>query len=438
MRSARARLCALLAIVCSIIGCGGGSAGGGTGGGDGANPTAVTLTFRGSAPAAVAARIGSGSFSAQTASSNTFILSVPSGTNNFAVAFVCLTPAQVSGVPQQAEQTVVELSIADGTAFTLPCGAVNSQSTAPTGTLTGTVDASAIPGVTFVSLSPWDQGLPFSPNSGAVSSFSLAAPVGNDRVEALAYTLTGPGPVGTFNLLAARDFPSQVVPGALNGGNPVVLGPADEVGPDQPITYNNVPSGFSAPSTLVEFELASGGAFIVSGQASTQYPTLPATAVENGDRYGFFATAYSGSTIGRGVSVDMTETGGGPVSVTFPAAWSYGGPAPAALPSFTFDYSGFPGRTGVIQTAGFGWETGTLQLQEKFFLVIASANSQNGSTTLAYPDLSGLAGFLAGPPSGTQVTWSAQVVQSNFGVMQPTPSSLQVSTVLNGGFYVVP
>jgi uncharacterized membrane protein len=68
---------------------------------------------------------------------------------------------------------------------------------------------------------------------------------------------------------------------------------------------------------------------------------------------------------------------------------------------------------------------------------MASANYQNGSPTVKFPDLSGLSGFLPAPPSGTQVTWLAQITQASGGQVS-SPSNVMAVTVSNSGFFNVP
>jgi hypothetical protein len=70
--------------------------------------------------------------------------------------------------------------------------------------------------------------------------------------------------------------------------------------------------------------------------------------------------------------------------------------------------------------------------------MIATANYQNGATTLAPPDLSGISGFLANPQSGTQAVWSADISQNSGEVPQTAPSMATSSVVQNGGTYTVP
>lgn len=431
------RCCALSWLIVCLAGCGGGSAGnGGSGGGGGTGTsTSVTFTFRGATPTAVAAKIGSGAFTAQTLSSGALTLSIPSGTSTFAVAFACPPISVTSGgtqIGQTGRESVIEASTLDGTSFTESC-AVSPQSI-PSGTLTGTVDASAIAAASFVTLNAQSGTSSASISSSTpLANFNLAAPAGTDRVEVLAFQSGLQNGTESTSLVAARNFPSQTVPGALNGGSPVILSTADET-TAAPITYTNVPSGFTGPSTLCFFEMAGGGTFLVADAATTQYPVLPAGAVQTGDSYVFEAIARNGL---QTVSSFSYTSAGGPVSFTLPTPWSYAGPTPAALPTFNFNYAGFTGKSGVTEAASIGWSVATFS--ENTISAIATANYQNSTTSLAIPDLSGIAGFWASPASGTQIAWSAEISQNSWGgVLQTAPSTATANIVLNGGTYTVP
>ena len=431
------RLFLLFPLFVCIAGCGGSSpsgTGGSNGGGGGGSSTAVTVMFRGATPTAVAAKIGSGAFTAQSISFGPLTLSLPSGTTNFAVAFVCPPVAVTSGgtqIGQTSQESVIEESTLDGTSLTEACG-VFPQSF-QTGTLTGSLDASAIPAASFLTVDAQSGASGASYSSGTpVANFTLNAPAGSDRVEVPAFNNVSQGAVETFSLVAAKNFSSQTVPGTLNGGSPVVLGPADEA-TEAPIAYANVPSGFPAPSTIVVYQTAAGGAFLIADAATDQYPVLPPGAIQNGDSYAFEATARDNF---QAVSSSISASAGGPVSFTFPAPWSYAGPTPAALPTLDFNYAGFAGEGGVTEAASIGWSVGTYS--ENFITMIATANYQNTATTLATPDLSGISGFFANPQSGTQAVWSASISQNSGGGLQTAPSTATSNSVQNGGAYTVP
>lgn len=426
------RWSALVLVVAWIAGCGGRTSGSGSTGGGGTNSTTVTVKFPGTAPIAVAAKIGSGVFTAETLSSGILSISIPGGTSTFAVAFVCPPTPVLSNstqIGQTLQETVMEASAADGPSFTQTCA--EPLPPPQTATLTGSVDATAILTASYVGVDAQSGISAASYYSGSPSaSFSLSAPAGSDRVEVLAFNGVSQVPLQTFSLVAAKNFSSQVVPGALNGGSPVVLGAADET-TQAPITYTNVPSGFSAPSTSAIYQMAAGGAFLIADVATSQYPVLPAGAIQNGDSYAFVARARNGL---QAVSSSITNSAGAAVTFSFPDPWSYAGPTPAALPTIDFNYTGFAGQSGVREFASVGWSVGAYS--EDFITASATANYQNGATTIAIPDLSGLQGFLANPASGVQAVWAAQISQNTGGTVV---GSLTASrSVQNGGTYTVP
>jgi hypothetical protein len=422
------RLSILSGIFMLISGCGGsGGSTGGNGGnnGGGNNPTTVTITIPGS-PTAVATQVGSGTFTAATLSNGSLTLSLPSGTTNFGVAYVC-PPVTVTSY-QETNQNIIEANTLDVTSFSLSCSAASS--TGATGALTVSYNALGISGANSVGI--------FAQNSTASSystlgpsyvsgSFNFAEPTGTDRVEVLAYNSTLNG----NSLVAAKDFDGVTVPGVLNGGNTVVFGTADET-TSEPITYNSVPSGFNAPTTTVAYYMGNSGIWDAN-VATTAYPALPATAMESGDYY-YFSAGASGPS--GEVIVDTTSTSGGPMSFTFPPAWTYAGPAAAKWPSFNINYTGFSGTTGVCDDVSMNWITNSTVWN--VVSLTATGNYLNGSTTLAIPDLSGLPGFVAAPASGTSAAWEASVSQGTSTCIPPHPLNSTTKMVTTGGVYTAP
>jgi len=228
------------------------------------------------------------------------------------------------------------------------------------------------------------------------------------------------------------------VPGAVNGGNTVTLGAADEV-TMQPITYKNVPSGFPAPTTTAYYDWSDGGDLLLSNSATTQYPAIPAAAGESGDYYSFGAVTEMSTNAGggeAGVSVATNTTANGSVTFTFPAPGTYAGPTPSAQPVFNMANSGITGKTGVMDFFTLAWNFSAAgQTTSEVF---ATANYLNGSTSLSFPTLTGLTGFLSGPPSGSSVVWFADVEQSTAASLQPLGQNGTLVDVENGGSFKVP
>jgi hypothetical protein len=89
-----------------------------------------------------------------------------------------------------------------------------------------------------------------------------------------------------------------------------------------------------------------------------------------------------------------------------------------------------------MESAVMGWTTATGV--SVFSEVNATANYQNGSPTLAFPDLSGIVGFLPAPTTGSAVAWTAEIVHSSLGATLVMPSNTTGSAVANSGSFTVP
>lgn len=398
------RLSLLGVALALIAGCGGGSGmsggggnggsgGGGNGGGGGSSDTAVVIQFSDPAPTLVAAKIGSGSYAAETLAAGKISITVPSGTTTYSVAYLC--PPRISdNVTIGVEELQFE-SVLDGTTVNLGC----PQQAGPQDTLTGTIDASAFPAAESMIISTRSstsagEGL-VVPAGGA---FQVSGPTGTDRALVALYDSDQIN--FSANLIAIKNFDNQAVPGALNAGNPVVFG-AGDAAIQAPITFANIPTGFSATPRVwvwLDDELIP----ITSGVVS-QYAQLPAGMMKTGDYYSFLATSSSGSQTTETVGAEAYPTAGGPVSLSFPAPWSSSGPSAAALPTFKLDYTGFAGDAKAYAQAQLDWASGADaggNLQ-----ITATQNYLSSTTSITVPDLSGVNGFLAPPARGTIVGW---------------------------------
>jgi len=438
------RLTSLCGAFVVIVGCGNVSTnnGDGSGKGSGGSPTVVTFTVTGIAPSVVATRVGSAPFSAATLTSGMVTISVPSDVSNFAVAYACsasLPPSGLTGAAA-AEQDVYEATTLDGSSFTGSClGSIAPPPSPPaTGTLTGSVDASAIPGV-----SSFDVEAVGSDGYGSASisltdasSFGLAAATGANRVLVLAYNNVSSPPAssGSTTLVAARNFDDQVAPGAVNGGSPIVLAASDET-TSVPITYGALPAGFASQGTTAYLLNSNAGTgYILAAPATAHYPALPAGATESGDYYGIRTLASNGSEL---TSIFTTSPASVPIAFNFPASWSYAGPTPASTPVFDLIYSGFSGTNGIAYQAYWNWRPANFD-GLYYTSVHATANYLSGATQLTWADVSGVAGFLSPPASGTDVQWSAAVTQTTYSSQPVSSANSTVTSVSNNGSYVVP
>src|SRR5262249_22379958 len=162
----------------------------------------------------------------------------------------------------------------------------------------------------------------------------------------------------------------------------------------------SLPGGFAAPTAFVDYHNANGTLVVLYNGAATQYRAMPAAGVGSGDFYHYSIAASDIATHNSLVGfLQTTSSGGGPFSATLPQPWSsFSPPAPAAFPSFTFNYAGFNGLPGVSQEATLTWIAGSTV---SGIIVVATSSFQNGATTLAIPNLTSLPGFIAPPASGT-------------------------------------
>jgi len=419
MSSSILRLSFCFFLLAGLAGCGGSSNRGSSGGG---NATIVTYTFTGPAPTAVATQIGSGGYTQATLTSGKLTISVPSGETNYSVAYLC---PSITINPWVNQEYINQASTLDGTSFSGTCNPYPSQG----GLATVQVDATAIPGAEWINVTNQGGG------PGDTLNFSGDLTVGTYDIPVYVTGAEGP-----YVALAARILRDQTIPGALNGGAPVVFQTADET-VSQTIAYNNVPNGYSLDSRQVIYYSA-GGAEVSLDQNEvplTQYLAMPSDAYQSGDYYHFSVGIYDAAS-GGSVSVERYTSSPGPQSFTFPAPLSYAGPAPAALPTFNFAYSGFSGMSNISQEAGIGWTLGQLTIQGNFdfdsITMTATANYQNGSTAMSIPDLSNLTGFLAPAPSGTTVEWNAGVYQGDPFLTSPPSGTIQ--SVVNSGSYTEP
>ncbi len=430
--SSALRLLPCFALLLTLSGCGGtsntGSSGSPPGGGGNTSPTTVTFSFfeTGAQPVAVATQIGTGAYMLATPTSGKVTLSIPHGQTNFSVAYIC--PLPFGNNPTENNVNITQASTLDGTSFYGTCSGANSGTGTSTGLATAQVNAAAIVGGEMVSIE--GQSLPWS---ASTLDFSETFPVGTYDIPVAVTAYSTDLPI----YLAVKILRSQTVPGALNGGAPIVFQTSDETLP-QTLTYNNVPDGFTPGTTYITYQTAGGADINYStGTQPGQYLAIPSSEFQTGDYYVFSAVA-SNSTNNQSVRVEKIPSNNGPQSFTFPAPWSYAGPTPAALPTFNFEYPGFSGLSNVVEEAYISWVLGnnTTGYIYDTIAISATANYLNGATSVTIPDLSALAGFLAPPTSNTQVNWFAAISQSSFTDGKPPSGTLQ--SVSANGNYIVP
>jgi hypothetical protein len=246
----------------------------------------------------------------------------------------------------------------------------------------------------------------------------------------------------SHNILGVKIVRSQTVPGTVNGGAAISLGPADQTLP-QSLTVTNIPAGFGAtPEASVSYHTANGTSFeLANGNVSSTnpqpYQAVPAAARQSGDFYAYESNDGNGNS-----SVGLTTTtssGGGAFTLSLPAPWAFSGPTPAKLPTFTFVYSGFSSQAAVSDQALIQWQTGATT--SNVIQVTATANFQGGSTTITIPDLSAVSSFFGPAASGTTIFWAADIIggtAQNFMFFPSPPANATRMFVQNTGSFVQP
>jgi hypothetical protein len=383
-----------MALLSMAIGCGGGGAQSSSTTSAGST---VAVSFAAPTPVAVAEKIGTGNWTAASLpSGGPLMVQLPPGTTQYGVAFVCTS---VRSGTQVKQQFIIQADIKDGNAYTLQQCLPDFAPPLPTGSLTGSFDASAIAGTSQVEISVDN----FSSNLVAATptgSFNITtAQVGLTDAFAVAYD-------SSHTLLAMKIVRSQTVPGVANGGNPITLAASDAVTTSMPISLANVPAGFPQVFGIhfPSYVTANGGYAMATGFNGfipTGYSVVPATQAQPSDYYLVDMLAAAGN---QQVTTSQRLKTAAPVTLTLPNPWTAIPPTPARFPTFTFDYTGFTGQPAIADVAGLGWTQSGVSFGMS---VIATANSQNGATTLTFPDLTALPGFLSMAPSGTIVGWSA-------------------------------
>ncbi len=418
MRMRKQSICPILLFALALAGCGGGSSTPPSPAGN-----TVTVTFTNGTPIAVAEQIGTGSFAAASLQGGKLTLTLPQGVTRYAIAYVC-PPVTFFGTLNA--ESVIEATIQDGTAYSVSCSAPPTTDHA-----TGKVDASLIAGAASVRIC--GSGGCAGTVSGVNVSFDVMLPAGNNDVAILALD-------GSSNILGVKMVRAQSVPGTVNGGNTIVFTPSDAT-TTQSLTVTNLPAGFvSPPAVGVDYFTANGTRILINNNSPGTYRALPAAATQPGDFYSYESNTNDTATHNQAIGITQTMTsGGGPATIALPAPWSFSGPAAAALPTFTFNYSGFTGLAATADQAGIGWATGATSFNS--ITVTATASFQNGAATVTIPNLSSLSGFFATAPSGTTINWVGDIfggTAQEFNFFPLPPANGSISFVQNRGTYIEP
>lgn len=378
---------------------------------------AIAVTFGGTfAPVAVASQIGTDAWSTATLQAGTLNLTLPHGTTNYGIAYVCGTGAYPL-------EYVIYASVADGSTYTVSC----PSQTTTMGIATGTVDASIIPGAANVEIiGLWG---PATGVTGASGSFNASMAAANQDIAFVALNSSN-------YILAVHIVRNQAVPGSINNGNPIVFLASDALSL-QPFMVTNAPVGFlPVPPAFAAGYVTANGTFIsLFDSTAGTYPTISLAESQPADYY-LFTVSDANLAIAQSSYTSLTTSTAGAVTLSLPAPLAYSAPVPAAFPSFNLSYTGFADDTSISYWAELLWGTPPSSIYT--ITVTATAAYQNGTPTLAVPNLSGLSGFFPGASSGSQVNWIARVYGGTSQWYVPTPVNGSMSYVGVSNSFVVP
>jgi hypothetical protein len=400
--------------------CGGGSASSSNPPPPGPTGTAIAVQFTGGTPLAVAYQTGTGSWTTASLQSGFLNFTVPEGTSTYAVAYVCPT---WQGMGPVSSEYILEATIKDPATFSVSCF-MNPA----VGTITGNVNVSAIATATQFRV----YGSQFSSSSltsGTSGAFSFQAPTGTNDIAVCAFD-------SSLNLVGVKMVRGQTVPGSVSGT--ITLSSNDAITTMQTMAASNIPPGFGTPPAgpYAEYTTSNKTTIYVSntGINATQYAVIPAAEAQSGDFYWFSANTAGGNN--QHVYASQSVATSGPITLAFPAPLASVAPTVSKFPTFTVNYTGFPGDSAVAYAGNIQWTTNSTT--DTGITVTATAAYQNGATTLTIPDLTSLAGFFPAPASGANVSWFVYVYGGTYQWFAPIPASGTLAFVQNEGTYTQP
>jgi hypothetical protein len=376
--------------------------------------TNVAIKFRAIAPTVLAEKIGNGAWAAASAQGSQLNLTLPAGVSNYAIAYVCLQSNQLLSLNNE---TVIEATTQDAIPILFGCVPISGTGPVNKGSVTGSVDATAISGVVQIQI---NAPLGLAILSGSSGTFDFQAEQGVRDIAFTALDISN-------NVVAVKIVPSQTIPGPVNNGNVVTFSAADAT-TSEPLSVTNVPSGSGFTGTFANYVTANNTSFTVGGLGlAGQYSVVPPADVQTGDRYDFSASFIGPQFF---VSDRLTATSATPISLALPTHIPTGSPSPAAFPNIPVASSGTQAGT-TNYSVGLQWVS-----QNTFTLISVGAtpNYLAGASSLSVPDLTGISGFIPAVSTGTLVNWSATVSGST------TQSSGNVSRwfEINSGTYTEP
>jgi hypothetical protein len=163
----------------------------------------------------------------------------------------------------------------------------------------------------------------------------------------------------------------------------------------------------------------------IMGTIPASYPAISSSEAQPSDSYEFVAIA---TNQGQSILAGQTTSTAGPITVTLPTPLPFTAPTASQFPSFS--NVGLAGTVSSTTSASISWSTSNLSNFAGISVTGTSAY-QNGSTSIAIPDLTAISGFLAPAASGTPIKW-----QTSATLAASTPGSS--ASVLNQGMFTQP
>ena len=370
-------------IVLSLTACGGN-------GTTGTPPegTTITASFTGvTMPSAIAYQIGtSGSFQTLALTDAIASFTVPSGTDAYGFAYVC--PTFLDGV-YYSNQSIIQATTADTTSLSFACPAQSAN-------LSATYDASAIPGVQYVTLCVLDYSDTASGPAGSLGITGIPTGTYDVAVEAL-------GNNGVLAIQIQRGV-SVTTSTLANVAFPPMTA-ADQLGTAS-ISLTNVPSSAMYSGFEVTYNTTGGLSMILgsSGLTQTTYPTAPASQTQSGD---FYLINAGADLTTQSITTELSSNTATSLTVPLPTPLSsVPAPTPAAFPTFTANTTGFTVPGTVVNSTWIQYQTPAMNSTVYNLYTYVTQSWLGSDTIFVTPNLSTLAGFQPAPPSGGTEFWS--------------------------------
>ncbi len=405
----------------SLTSCSGMSNGAATG-------TIVTASFNGATmPSAVAYQVGTtGKFQTLALSGSSVSFTLPSGTTAYGFAYRCPTFVAVN---TYSNESIIQATTTDTTSLSLSCPTLS-------GSINATFNASAIPGVTSVSLYAGYQSDQINEAVGSVSLSGI--PTGKFDV-----ALVVEGANGALALQIQRGI-------SVTNSTTIAFPPmttADEVG-TAPVSITGVPSGAVNSGFTATYNTSGGLSIILpgpfNGAPQSTYRTAPSNQSQAGDFYLLRGIANLST---QSIDAEVTSNTASAVILPLPSPLtSVTDPMAAAFPTFNANTSGFTIEGTVVDSSWTQFQAPAVNPTVYNTYTHVTKTWLGTNTSFTTPDLSTLTGFAPAPPSGGREFWSLystsgtplQIDPLQQSGVEDLTSPTSVQSISTSGFFTTP